>query len=1482
MVKPKAPATTDDVDAADDQDLESEKEPGDAGADEAGEDLPGGAEETPDATDPVETPKDKAGKASKNATGAEGDELLAAEDLPQAGITPLSVPGGSYCTVPGVYALDDSLQALTNWTSEVRSLALAGSGTTASVGTGPWQSGAIGIRPDGSSAWMVTRYSDNPTTSTQVQIHRMNASADTSTQVYYSATGPANLGQPTAGVVGKVGGKDYFYFASYSRSGNPATTRLELFAYNITDSAWVGQVGRITLSGTNSAGTGDIAFDAQGRMVILWSGAAGTNSRLYQLATVPTTASTSDNTSATLLTDAITTTDTVWNGLAYDSTGNLWISTRNLITRNSTLARVNPSTGALSNSTAISGFPITDLASCGTTATTLRLQKNLTNARYNAADQFTLDIRQSGNNANLAQATTTGTATGTQAATAGPAAISTGAQYTIAETGASGANLANYTKTYACSWADGTSFVSAGTALPYDADTGRAQATLPSIPTNRAGQALSCTISNTSNTVSMTLRKNVVSRFTDTDQFKLDIRPQGSADNVRETTTTSTGNGIQTPATEALTVAPNAVLAIAETAVGNASLANYTMTYGCTWSGGGSLVAAGTALPYDANSGRAQATLPAIPSDKAGQELTCTIANTAKDPALVPPRLVLQKNLTNRKNTNDQFTLSIARATEATPLATATTSGTATGLQGQKTAPVTIESGIAYSISETGANGANLNEYTSSYVCRWGDWATGEEFTRGSLSVSENRKQAILPATPSGRNGQTLTCTILNQPVPANGLECAAGRFYGASHSQALSPNNGGSNGIKLITRSPSGALSASTTPRITTTYDTANNPPNVSNALGINQDGTVAYTVFEPALASAWPKTAVNIQKWTAGTSAMVNTNATADGTVSVPSNVAGAVDPTTGIYYFGGYTQAAPPVLRLFAYDPVANKYWHALNVNVPEGRNSNGNGDLAFDASGNLYLVWSPGTAPNNQTVLARVNAGSVPTSKPTSVSTVTADFIRNLDGPANGAFNGITFDADGRLYVSNTASNSGVQELNPATGEFVGTPIGANTFNFTDLAACGSPPTMRLEKNIIERHTAGNQFRLHIDAVNGATITQNASASADTTGTNTGVQPQIVGPMVVTVGQQYRIRETAIGSPATTFANYMTGFECRWSGSNELWESGWLTGAGTTERSYTLPAIPSGRSGQQLVCTITNAPIFPATITAKKTVQDARGQNATGAAGWDISAVRVNTSASTTDTTITTPATKTTAAGGAVTTPWRVDFPNSSAVMATTISETMQDGFAFVSGSCTIRPRFGPVRTVPITGTSITLTGSGNPNRAIQPGDRIECEFVNREQPGSAAWQKVDEASTSTRLSGSEWELTGPGVPEDTVVTDCVAASAAACPAGDYRDRDHRAGYFRIDNLIHGGYEITEVKAPVGFVLDSTVHEFVIGSGSIDHVFSTPFVNRRTQVPAIPLTGGLSGDAYVLGGLALLALGGLAVLALRRRRPGEAQT
>lgn len=259
------------------------------------------------------------------------------------------------------------------------------------------------------------------------------------------------------------------------------------------------------------------------------------------------------------------------------------------------------------------------------------------------------------------------------------------------------------------------------------------------------------------------------------------------------------------------------------------------------------------------------------------------------------------------------------------------------------------------------------------------------------------------------------------------------------------------------------------------------------------------------------------------------------------------------------------------------------------------------------------------------------------------------------------------------------------------------------------------------------------------------------------------------------------------------------------------------------------------------------------------------------------------------------TRTTASGGSVTEPWAITFPTAQTRASIRIAETMKAGHRFVEGQCTITPRVGDPLTVPITDASVTLQGESPTNRSIRPGDQVECEFVNQLIPGSVTWQKVNEGAGEYRehLAASEWLLTGPRVPEGAqTITDCVAEGE--CGDGPYDDKDPRPGHFELDQLHAGNYALIEHQAPPGYETDSTVHRFIIestpetcraseiagGNPKCLHVdFDAPFVNRLQTVPQIPLTGGLSTDAFIGVGAGLGALGLIAGFFLSRRRSNQ---
>ncbi len=180
--------------------------------------------------------------------------------------------------------------------------------------------------------------------------------------------------------------------------------------------------------------------------------------------------------------------------------------------------------------------------------------------------------------------------------------------------------------------------------------------------------------------------------------------------------------------------------------------------------------------------------------------------------------------------------------------------------------------------------------------------------------------------------------------------------------------------------------------------------------------------------------------------------------------------------------------------------------------------------------------------------------------------------------------------------------------------------------------------------------------------------------------------------------------------------------------------------------------------------------------------------------------------------------------------------------------------------------------PISGSNLEVTLESTPSESVVDGG-----VVNTPLTGTVTWSKTD--MRGNLLSGSEWTLTGPGIPADTRVVDCVADTADQCAEGSYTDRDPRAGFFLLEGLAWSvdSYTLVESAAPAGYRLDATPHEFVITTDALNYEFSEAFTNEPSEVPGLPLTGGMSTDSFLIGGIALLlvAFGGAV---LRRKRGG----
>ena len=154
--------------------------------------------------------------------------------------------------------------------------------------------------------------------------------------------------------------------------------------------------------------------------------------------------------------------------------------------------------------------------------------------------------------------------------------------------------------------------------------------------------------------------------------------------------------------------------------------------------------------------------------------------------------------------------------------------------------------------------------------------------------------------------------------------------------------------------------------------------------------------------------------------------------------------------------------------------------------------------------------------------------------------------------------------------------------------------------------------------------------------------------------------------------------------------------------------------------------------------------------------------------------------------------------------------------------------------------------------------------------------NTRATGTVTWSKTD-ASSGALIGGSEWTLVGPtgAGSTTTIVVDCVAAGCSGA------DKDSVAGQFRLEGLAWGTYTLTETKAPPGYLLDTTPHTFTVDAANAGRAIPLgAYTNQAVTPPTIPLTGGVSRDAYLIAGSLILLIGAAAfgLLRVRARRNG----
>ncbi|MFF3005306.1 hypothetical protein ACFVTF_21115, partial [Kitasatospora sp. NPDC057940] len=459
---------------------------------------------------------------------------------------------------------------------------------------------------------------------------------------------------------------------------------------------------------------------------------------------------------------------------------------------------------------------------------------------------------------------------------------------------------------------------------------------------------------------------------------------------------------------------------------------------------------------------------------------------------------------------------------------------------------------------------------------------TGQSSAPAAPSPEATPSATAGPAGPNNAAAPPSTAPAGRLPrAPGDPLDCTGNTIYAIQRGSSTAAN-----GTLL-------ALAAGTVGGSSVTATTVSTLPagsGFTNALGITDGGTAAYVVDQtPTVAGS-----VNVYGYNAATQAWTTYTGSAGATND--SFVAGAVDPANGIYYYASFepgTATTPGVATLYGFNTTTNTAIPGViaTFDLPVTGASGPNGDITFDAGGNLYALSSVGT----DAAIGRVN-GPIPTTGSATGVPLTDTVLSTLPNPDSNSFNGAAFDNAGTLYIEfATGTTTYLEQLNPNTGAILAgpTPYSNNAFLSVDLGACSTNPTLALQKNIVGRFasstTSNDQFNL---AITGGGITQGNTAT--TTGTSTGIQTPPAGPVIAVSGTTYTLTETAASG---SLANYTTAYDCVDTANGNAPVA---SGTGATTFNLPFPPTVEDKNSPMVLCTFTNTPV-PATpsLTIMKT-------------------------------------------------------------------------------------------------------------------------------------------------------------------------------------------------------------------------------------------------------------------------------------------
>ncbi|MBT1544323.1 Ig-like domain-containing protein [Curtobacterium aurantiacum] len=612
------------------------------------------------------------------------------------------------------------------------------------------------------------------------------------------------------------------------------------------------------------------------------------------------------------------------------------------------------------------------------------------------------------------------------------------------------------------------------------------------------------------------------------------------------------------------------------------------------------------------------------------------------------------------------------------------------------------------------------------------------------------------------------------------------------------------------------------------TTADVTNLGTGANNGLGISREGVSMFAASNNQTATLRqfdPKTGV--------ASAPVATE-------SVRSVIRGAVNPVTGIYYYGSNKG------WLGAYGPKSGKYLG--QVGQIDGL-KDGNGDFAFSSRGLFFVVASD--------TVYRVNTDAVPTASGTTAMTTSA--IATLPAGTNSP--GIAFSSDGYLYVSNTPTNSTVTtiyQLDPTSGKEVRNFRIAGDFAASDLASCNYADTVTGAASVDQRWNSGDQFAL---AISGGGIDTTKPGSAGTTsGSATGVQAQKAGAVLTTPNKDYTVKQTAAGT--TDLANYDT----TWKAVDQTTGTTVASGTGTTG-TFTFPAATTA-DGTDVLVTFTNTLKATHVTTSSDTATTPTGTALSVPAASGVLANDQGTGLSVVSNTTPTHGTATVAADGSYTYTPAGGFSGSDTFQYTAKDSSGQTSTSTVT--VTVAPKgsddaysvhAGTVLKVDAAdgvltndrGSDLTLTGHGQPSNGL-----VKIAADGSFSYGAEKGYSGPDSFTYTAKDGSGATVTATVrlTVLPTATADAVTATAGATATGNVLANDLGTGLTVTGNRTpahgsatvrpDGSYSYTPSAGFSG--TDSFTYTVTDGSGGTETVTVTVQVAPAAQDDTVKVAAG----------------------------------